>query len=318
MIAFIVISGRPPEPFQFFLAFDHRREFARSVWGTVDLDAAAVESIRNAKRTIFNAALSVVSGDPSAASSIGILVDEEFGADVAVDAARAGIPTAMPVEIDERAVFDWAFGADWKAHVSQFTPTYAKVLVRYNVGGSIDENRIQAERLSTVSQWLSGQPSRFMFELVVAPTTAQLEQAERGNLDFERDVRPGLIVRAIEELQDAGVEPDVWKLEGIEQIPQAREVVNVARRGEHRSHVTCVVLGAGKEGDRISQWLSVAAHVDGYSGFAIGRSIWRDPIRRQIAGTLSPKDATNLIAARYSELVAMYRGFGAAAAAARN
>ena len=40
-----------------------------------------------------------------------------------------------------------------------------------------------------------------------------------------------------------------------------------------------MVLGRGASTEKVDQWLEAAAGVDGFVGFAIGRSIWWDALK---------------------------------------
>src|SRR5262249_61550760 len=81
--------------------------------------------------------------------------------------------------------------------------------------------------------------------------------------------RPGLMVAAIHELQDGGVEPDVWKIEGLERREDCERIVAAARRGG-REHVGCIILGRGEDETKVREWLTTAARVPGFIGFAVG------------------------------------------------
>jgi 5-dehydro-2-deoxygluconokinase len=106
------------------------------------------------------------------------------------------------------------------------------VLVRYNPEGDPALNRRQAERLRRLSEYLRGRgQSRYMFELLVPAEKAQLDRVGGDTKRYDRELRPGLMVRAIHELQDAGVEPDVWKIEGLGRREDCATVVSAARRG---------------------------------------------------------------------------------------
>lgn len=51
--------------------------------------------------------------------------------------------------------------------------------------------------------------------------------------------------RAIEAIQNAGIEVDIWKIEGVEEREDAARLAEQARVGEGRQGVKCVVLGRG-------------------------------------------------------------------------
>ena len=288
----------------YFLAFDHRGVFARTVFDTTGEPTPDQERLMaRAKAVIFAGVRHAAEARTLPQGVAGILVDELYGADVARAAKAEAMVVAMPVEQPDQDVFDFAYGDDFGAHVEAFAPDFAKVLVRYNVDGDAAGNAVQASRLAALSAWLRARDRRLLFELLVPPTDAQLAAVGRDRVRFELETRPGLIVQAMAELQHAGVEPDVWKLEGLDSTADAEVVVAQARSGPARERVTCTILGAGAPDDRVDHWLRTAAAVDGFAGFAIGRSIWRDAIREWLAGTIDRDAAARRIASNYLRFV---------------
>ena len=81
-----------------------------------------------------------------------------------------------------------------------------------------------------------------------------------------------------------------------------------ARSGEGREGVTCVLLGRGASTAKVEQWLEVAATVDGFIGFAIGRSIWWDSLKGFLANELDRAAAASQIADNYLHFVDVYEG----------
>lgn len=293
----------------YLLAFDHRGVFARTVFDDVPADGPTPEqevAMTAAKGVIFEGVRRAAELGAVPAGQAGVLVDELYGADVARRATADGIVVVMPVEMPDRDVFEFAYGDDWRAHVEAFEPDFAKVLVRYNVEGDAEGNAVQAARLAELSAWLRETGRRFLFELLVPPTAAQLGAVAGDRLGFELWTRPGLMVRAMAELQAAGVEPDIWKLEGVDAPADARAVVAQARTGDGRGLVACTVLGAGAPDERVDRWLRVAAEVDGFTGFAIGRSIWADAVRAWLAGAIEREAAAERIARNYLRFVDVF------------
>lgn len=294
-----------------FLAFDHRGEFARSVLDVEGEPTPAQDVvIADCKQLIFEGVLVAARSGEVPPGEAGILVDELYGADVARRARAEGIVVAMPVEAPDRDVFDFAYGPEWRAHVEAFDPTFAKVLVRYNPDGSAEDNALQEERLGELSDWVRTTDRNFLFELIVVPTDAQLAAVDGDRERFARELRPELIVRSIAAMQAAGVEPDLWKLEGLYDVLDAQSVVEQARTGVGRERVACTTLGAGAPDDVVDHWLRVAAAVPGFTGFAIGRSIWRDAVRAVLADTLSRDDAAQRIADNYLRFVRVFAAAG--------
>jgi myo-inositol catabolism protein IolC len=112
--------------------------------------------------------------------------------------------------------------------------------------------------------------------------------------------------RAIEEIQDYGVEVDVWKIEGVDAREDAEKLVAQTRMGEGREGVTSVVLGRGASEEKVDHWLQQAAPVQGFIGFAIGRSIWWDALKGFLDGDLDRDAASDQIADNYLRFVKVF------------
>jgi len=289
----------------YLLAFDHRSSFERGLFNAVPpLPPAVRDGIVRAKEIIFEAnQIAVAAGAPR--DRAGIFVDEEFGAGVARRASEAGIPLAMPVERSGQDEFDFQYGAQFGEHIEAFDPTFVKVLVRYNPEGDSDMNRRQSDRLARLSDWLRVRNRKFLFELLVPATTAQLDNFEGHQDDYDHRLRPGLVVEAIASLQAAGVEPDIWKVEGLDSATDAAAVVRQAQTGG-RDHVLCIVLGRGADWDKVANWLKVGAGVPGFAGFAVGRTLWHDALVDHLAGRSSDAETAKVIAERYRKLIDLY------------
>jgi myo-inositol catabolism protein IolC len=294
----------------YLLAFDHRASFEQGLFGvTAPVSPEVHEGIVKAKQILFDAnQVAVGAGAPR--DQCGILVDEEFGSDVARQALRAGIPLAMPVERSGQDEFDFQYGAQFDQHIEAFDPTFAKVLVRYNPEGDADLNRRQTGRLAQLSDWLANRDQKFLFELLVPPTTAQLDRFEDRRDDYDRILRPELVIRTIAALQSGGVEPDIWKIEGLDAAGDAEAIVEQARTAG-RDQVECIVLGRGADWDKVVHWLQVAAGLAGFAGFAVGRTLWHDALVDHLAGRTSDTEAAQIIAGRYRQLIDLYNSASA-------
>ena len=134
---------------------------------------------------------------------------------------------------------------------------------------------------------------------------AQLELAGGDAAAYDAEIRPALTLEAIAEIQDAGIEPDIWKIEGLDRRTQCELLSGVIRRGG-RTGVTAVVLGRGADDAKVEHWLSEAAGVPGYRGFAIGRTIWWSAVEAFRDGSMGRETAAADIAARYRRFVDLY------------
>jgi myo-inositol catabolism protein IolC len=289
----------------FLIAFDHRASFEKGLFGaTPPLSTEVRDGIIRAKEIIFEAhQLAVEEGAPPDLS--GILVDEEFGAAVARRAKEAGVPLAMPVERSGQDEFEFQYGAEWGEHIESFDPTFVKVLVRYNPEGNAELNNRQTQRLAVLSKWLQERDHKFLFELLVPATTAQLDSFDGHQEDYDRNLRPQLVVEAIASLQAGGVSPDIWKIEGLDDSGDCRRVVAQAR-ADGRDGVVCIVLGRGADMAKVTQWIRTGAAVQGFSGFAVGRTLWHDALSDHLAGHSSDLETEKTIAARYRTLIGVY------------
>jgi myo-inositol catabolism protein IolC len=295
----------------YVLPFDHRGSFQKKMFGwDGQLNPQQTAEIAAAKRVIFDAFKQAVrSGVPK--EKAGILVDEQFGSAILRDATAEGYATSCPAEKSGQDEFDFEYDEDFGKHIEAFHPTFSKVLVRYNPEGDQALNRRQSARLKRLSEYLhtDKSQSRFMFELLVPPEKAQLDQLKGDKKAFDQTLRPRLMAQAIQQLQDAGVEPDVWKIEGLERREDCEKVVAAARRGG-RNQVGCIILGRGEDDKKVREWLTTASSVPGFIGFAVGRTSFWDPLVDWRGNKITRDAAVAEIARRYREFVEIFETRG--------
>jgi myo-inositol catabolism protein IolC len=289
----------------FLVAFDHRSSFSRGIFGATEpLPSDVIAKVTDTKNLIFEAfERAIAQGAPR--TKCGILVDEHFGAGVARKAKAGGFLLAMPVERSGQREFQFEYGAEFGRHIESFDPAFCKVLVRYNPEGDRALNQRQTVKLAELSDWLHARGRKFLFELLVPATPEQLERCG-GQERFDRVLRAQLVVEVLRELQAGGVEPDIWKIEGLETAAECVRVVGQARAGVGREHVVCIVLGRGASLERVLGWLATAAPVPGFDGFAIGRTLWLQALEKYVAGTATREQARDEIADRYLRALAAY------------
>jgi myo-inositol catabolism protein IolC len=289
----------------YILAFDHRGSFQKKLMGIEGSPTPEQTlQISDAKMLIFEGFREAIAeGAPRDAA--GLLVDEQFGADIARQAKQEGFVFAMPVEKSGQDEFDFEYGDDFGVHIEAFDPTFAKVLVRFNSEGDAGMNERQTARLKMLSDWLHEHGRKFLFELLVPAESHQLEQVGGDADRFDKELRPGLMLTAISALQEAGVEPDVWKIEGIDTPEDCERIAQQVRAGG-RDRVACVVLGRGADDEAVIHWLRQGAGVPGYIGFAIGRTIWWDALKGFLAGDVDRSGVAKRIAQNYLRMIDVY------------
>jgi myo-inositol catabolism protein IolC len=290
----------------YILPFDHRGSFETKMFGWHEpLTDAQTEDIAKAKQVIYEGfKQAVATGVPK--DKAGILVDEQFGAAILRDAKANGFTTACPAEKSGQEEFDFQYGEDFAAHIEAFSPTFCKVLVRYNPQGDQALNQRQAERLRRLSDYLHGKSdSRMMFELLVPAEKSQLDSLGGDQKAYDTELRPQLMVEAITQLQNANVEPDLWKVEGLDSREHCENLVAAARRNG-RDKVSCIILGRGEDDKKVHEWLEIAAAVPGFVGFAVGRTDFWQPLVTWRAGKITREDAVAEIANRYHEFADIF------------
>ncbi|HET6878472.1 MAG TPA: DUF2090 domain-containing protein [Jatrophihabitans sp.] len=286
----------------FALAFDHRNSFRTSFMRltappTDEQTAQMVEAKRVVVDALLQAAPSVLDASPT------LLIDAEYGGAHVAAARAGGVAIAMPVEVSGQRELRFEYGGDFGAVIERYEPDYAKVLVRYNPDGDAAMNARQRERLGELARWLDGRPQRLMLELLVPAEEAQLSALGGDQGRYDRELRAELTARAIGEIGGDGLRPALWKLEGPESTEDAQRI-SAAVHGFDPA-AGCLVLGRGADSAAVRRWLTTAARVPGFSGFAVGRTVWWDALRGFVAGG-ARQDAVDAIAHNYLELVAAY------------
>ena len=284
----------------YILAFDHRGSFEKMV-GDVD-------RVPGAKTLIWEGfQRAVEQGAPK--SFAGVLVDGQYGPDVAREAKAGGYKLAMPVEKSGQNEFDFEYGDRFGEKIEEFDPDFSKVLVRYNPEGDQAMNERQIEKLRRLSEWLHQHHRKYLFELLVPAEPAQLEQVGGSDDRYDTELRPQLMMEAILQLQNGGVEPDIWKIEGIDDRESCNEIAQLVRR-DGRERVSCVVLGRGASDEKVDEWLRAGAGLDGYIGFAIGRSIFGESVKAYAADPdgFDRDAAVEKIARNYLRFIEVYEG----------
>ncbi len=300
----------------YILPFDHRGSFETGMFGWRGaLTPEQTAQIAEAKRVIYDGFRAGVAGGVDR-DKAGILVDEQFGAAILRDAAAQGFLFACPAEKSGQEEFDFEYGEDFAAHIEAFKPTFAKVLVRYNPEGDPALNRRQAERLCRLSDYLqAAAQSLFMFELLVPAEKFQLDRVSGDKKRYDLEIRPSLMIGAMQQLQDASVEPDIWKIEGLDRREDCQRIVAAARR-DGRDKVGCIILGRGEDEQKVREWLTVAAGVEGFIGFAVGRTDFWNPLVEWRDGKETREDAVARISRNYREFVDVFEQARGSAGAA--
>jgi 5-dehydro-2-deoxygluconokinase len=293
----------------FVQPFDHRGSFTKTFFefkGAPKIGPGEDQHVpvSAAKTLIYRGLLRAIEmGVPR--EEVGILVDAQFGSHIIADAKSRGIPAAVCVEKSGQDVFDFEYGSRWEDHLRYLAPDIVKCLVRYHPEDDRAANREQLARLKLLSDYIHANDNHYlMFELLVpAVTDADKKAGER----YDSEIRPRHMIEAIRQIQDYGVEPDIWKIEGLDSRADARAVSEQVRSTSARKKVGSILLGRGSNKEKVHEWLEVAAPVEGFIGFAVGRTNFSDPLKRHLKKEQDEKSAVEEIAENYKGCVDIWK-----------
>ena len=291
----------------YILAFDHRGTLTKGLLGvegrqpTVD-EASRVSSMKD---IIFDGFIEaknsgISSGDPA------ILVDETFGLQVQQKAKEMGIKYAAPVEKSGQKVFDFEYGDTFGEKIIEVDADFIKILVRWNPNDDIETREVQGKRIKILSDWIEENERKFLLEFLVPATDEQLESVDGDQSRYDSEIRPKLAVQVVEEMREKGADPDIWKIEGLDTKEDCEKVATSIKDGG-REDVIAVVLGRGANDEKVNQWLRAGSSVDGYKGFAIGRSIFWNSLKGWHEDQKSREEAVSEIAESYLSFISVYQ-----------
>ena len=294
----------------YILAFDHRGTITKGLLGVEDREPTQDEAnkVSEMKQIIFDGFLKaneygITGGDPA------ILVDETFGIEVQQKAKEMNIKFAAPVEKSGQKVFDFEYGDQFGEKINEVGADFVKILVRWNPDDEEEIRETQGNRIKELSDWLTENDKKFLLEFLVPATVEQLASVENDQARYDSEIRPKLAVKVVEEMRERGADPDIWKIEGLDTPEDCEKVAHAIRTGD-REGVIAVVLGRGASDEKVNEWLKAGSSVEGYKGFAIGRSIFWDALKSFHDGEKSREEAVEEIAQSYLGFLSVYQNGG--------
>ena len=294
----------------YILAFDHRGTITKGLLGVEGREPTQDEAnkVSEMKKIIFDGFLKaneygITGGDPA------ILVDETFGLEVQQKAKEMNIKFAAPVEKSGQKVFDFEYGDQFGEKINEVGADFIKILVRWNPDDEEEIRETQGNRIKELSDWLTENDKKFLLEFLVPATEEQLASVENDQARYDSEIRPKLAVKVVEEMRERGADPDIWKIEGLDTSEDCEKVAHAIRTGD-REDVIAVVLGRGASDEKVNEWLKAGSSVEGYKGFAIGRSIFWDALKGFHEGEKSREEAVEEIAQAYLGFLSVYQNGG--------
>ncbi len=282
----------------FILAFDHRSSFIRDLLGLEGkLTNADVNKISELKYLIYQGFVKTVENKLVPKDNAAILVDEQFGNKILLEANIKGYQVCLSVEKSGQQEFVLEYRDNFVEHIKKYDPAFVKALIRYNPEGDNELNRYQQQKLKQLSDWCRKNDYKFLIETLVPATPKQLAQA--GDIKkYDEEIRPSLVLKMITELQNAGIEPDVWKIEGMIKPQYYQNTIKQIKAGG-RDNVSLIILGRGENPQKMERWLKVGKGIDGVIGFAIGRTIFLPTLKEYLAKKVTSQQVIDKIADQY-------------------
>ena len=291
----------------YILAFDHRGTITKGLLGIEGREPTEEEAkkVSELKQIIFDGFLKanesgITGGEPA------ILVDETFGLEIQQKAKEMNIKFAAPVEKSGQKVFDFEYGNQYGEKINEVGADFVKILVRWNPDDDEGTRETQGNRVKELSDWLSKNDKKFLLEFLVPATEEQLASVENDQARYDSEIRPKLAVKVVQEMRERGADPDIWKIEGLETVEDCEKVAAAIKTGD-RENVMAVVLGRGASDEKVNEWLRAGSSVDGYRGFAIGRSIFWNALKGYHEGEKTKDEAVEEIAESYLGFLSVYQ-----------
>jgi 5-dehydro-2-deoxygluconokinase len=290
----------------YILPFDHRATFATELFGKKsinDLTEEERELIREFKMLIYKGFKKAVE-QKVPTDNAAILCDEEFGEEVLLDARHNGYITILTIEKSGQETFEFQY-ENFKEHIEKFKPTFTKVLIKYNPKDSEEIKEKQQKNLKIISDYSHENTYKFLLEVLVLPTKEQLKQVGGSRDDYDVKLRPELTAEVVRSFQARGIEPDVWKLEGMDSANDYAGVIDEVKSGG-REKVSIVILGRGAKEEKLEQWLKMGSKVNGVTGFAVGRTIFWNPIEKFYKGEIGKAEVIETISQKFQDFYTVF------------
>lgn len=257
---------------QSFLAFDHRNMFDRLISKSFIPKEGQYAAIVCIKDLIYSATLDVVSNSQAKLPLFGILVDEKYAVNCALNAKVQKVPVALSIERNEEQNFTLEYGKFWKSHVTALNPDYIKVLINW----SSNDNKSTIKLLLQVSQWASENKYGLLLEII----------PELG--------KTNLLVSSARQLRMLGINPQFWKIPIPATIDEGREIVASAMAADSKVP-KIFLLGGARSASVARSAILPFLSIPGISGWAVGRAIWGQAIENYIDGKFSEKKCIEAI-----------------------
>ncbi|MFA5368812.1 MAG: DUF2090 domain-containing protein [Candidatus Paceibacterota bacterium] len=279
----------------FILPFDHRSSFFKNIMGIKGKPSQKnIQQAKELKKIIFNGFLAGIQGFKNK-KDFGILIDEKTGDEIISKAKKEKIIICLPVEKSGHS-FDFEYGNNFGEHIKKIKPNFIKALIRYNPE-NISLNKKQLKKIKLLDDFCKKNKYPLIIELLVPPTPNDLKIY--GIKKYEQKIRIIKTIEAIKEIQNISI-PTIWKLEGFNKKDWLK-IIDTTRKSK------IIVLGRGESTQNVIKWLSDASLFDEIIGFAVGRTVFAEPLISYLNGDISKNEASLWIAVKFSFFVDLWQ-----------
>ena len=274
----------------FVLPFDHQTGLFKAFGWTEPITDEQLQFMYESREVIYEGyQYGLTLGIPKESTTI--LTDDIYGKTVIDNAKRDGTPLIYTLEKSGQPSLVFQH-EDWKDRVIANKPEWIKTLVRYNP----EANRVDLDatlvNLKIVSDFAKEQNIPFVIEPLVQPTEVQKDIP-----DFDHATRRELTVRMIHEIYNAGIFPTVWKIEGSDVIEFYNDAADAIAK--HDTDARIVVLGRNETLETVSKWVATGAQNDYVIGFAIGRTVFLDAVKKYLSKEITKDEAIKEIGTNF-------------------
>ncbi|MBB5533501.1 bifunctional 5-dehydro-2-deoxygluconokinase/5-dehydro-2-deoxyphosphogluconate aldolase [Rhizobium giardinii] len=268
------------------LAIDHRSQLEDLAGGNPELLAR----IPAFKVLAVKAAERIANGRPG----FGMLIDDKYGREALFAAARnKDFWIAKPIELPGSRPLQFEFSQDLGSRLIDWPVDHCiKVLSFYHPDDPAEMKAAQIAKLRSAFEAARKVGREILIEIIAGKHGALNDQT---------------IPRALDELYDAGLKPDWWKLE-----PQASRTAWAAIDAviEQRDPLCrgVVLLGLEAPYDVLKEGFAAARTSKTVRGFAVGRTIFADASKAWLAGEMTDEQAIADMAGKFGALVDLWLG----------
>ena len=266
------------------LAIDHRWQM-EEMFDIAGIDRSQIAAL---KALLFSAFERVA----ATRADVGILLDDQYGADLLNQASRRGLWIARALDVPLSRPVAFSSGDDVARALGDWQPDQiAKLMVYAHPHDPADVAHAQWGRM-------------------VQLATAALAAKRSYLIEFQSPVgvEPGVdyLPRMIADAYARGVAPDWWKLPPIADAQQWADAAAIIRACDP----TCrgmLVLGQTAEPGALAAALGAAAAEPLVRGFAIGRAIFADASSQWLRDEIDDKTLIDEVADRFSATIAAWQ-----------